>query len=562
MLLPTASAALQRFVDDEIMRAPLLAEQVIDAALEHLRKGMSGMMPRDRAIAGELLQVVMLHRQRVVDGYVHSLREQAGEALGRRPPQTTTVPRAPASPLSLSLVDEDEDEVAVDVAISHTIDAIRSVAEYEMRELQTFTAALVGDMDVAHDHNPLREQTHARALWTAAKALPLARGQQLSFMRHASMALAQVLRKAFAGAASRLEAMGIEPASHRTLILPSGSRSPRAPDAHFNPDLGGIRDSMPVQQRTAAPRGALRQVLQQADRDLRSLPPDTGTERRERLREQQRRQLLDSAESTVDQQLIELLTRLFDAILSDNSIAPDIQLLLARLQSPVLRVALADPKTLERERHPVWSFIDRIAFLGEVLPGRGDASRERTLRFVQGLVDHLVGEPEQSAALYEWAVERLNGHEQHRFEERCTAAVQEIEALQVQEDRLAATQTPPTTMHGAFDVGQLDTVPAALIDAEPARREQPAQTQAWLRQRRPGDWVRMFMQGRWVHAQLLWPGERGEIWLFGDGASPTTWAVRRRALLMLHAEKLVSTLEARSLLNAAAKRVMRRLTRP
>jgi len=34
-------------------------------------------------------------------------------------------------------------------------------------------------------------------------------------------------------------------------------------------------------------------------------------------------------------------------------------------------------------------------------------------------------------------------------------------------------------------------------------------------QRRAGDWVRMFMQGSLVHAQLLWSGERGELWLFG-----------------------------------------------
>jgi hypothetical protein len=558
MFQPIAPAALQRFVDDEIMRAPLLAEQVIEATLEHLRKSMSSMMPRDRAIAGELLQGVLRQRQRIVDGYVDSLREQADVALGRRAPPTAA--STAASPTSLSLVDEDE--VAVDVAISHTIDAIRSVAEYEMRELQTFTAALVGDMDVAHDHNPLREHTHARALWAGAKALPLQRAEQLGFMRHASMALAQVLRKAFAGAASRLEATGIEPASHRTLILPSGSRSPRVPEADFSPDLGGIRDSMPLQSRAAAPRGALSQVLQQADRDLRSLSPDTGAERRERLREQQRQQLLDSAESTVDQQLIELLTRLFDALLSDNSIAPDIQLLLARLQSPALRIALIDPNTLERERHPVWGFIDRIAFLGEVLPGRGNTDRERALRLVQSLIDHLVGEPAQSSALYEWAIERLKSHDQHRLEERRAAAAREIVALQALEDRLVASQGPPTTMHGTFDVGQLDTVPAELIHDQPAHREQPAATQTWLMQRRVGDWVRMFMQGRWVHAQLLWSGERGELWLFGDSAGSTTWAVRRRALLMLHAERLVTTLEPRSLLNAAARRVLRRLTRP
>ena len=49
----------------------------------------------------------------------------------------------PINVKNMSLVGEDE--VSVDVELSHTIEAIKSVAEYEMRELQTFIAALKMD---------------------------------------------------------------------------------------------------------------------------------------------------------------------------------------------------------------------------------------------------------------------------------------------------------------------------------------------------------------------------------------------------------------------------------
>ncbi len=554
---------MQRFVDDELMRTPLLVDQVIEAALDHLRKGMAGMMPHDRAVASDLLQSVLSNRQHVVDYYLRSLRDAVTVELARNgapPGQAASAAPAERGP-SLSLVDEDE--VAVDVEISHTIEAIRSVAEYELRELQTFVSALVGDMDVARDHNPFRADAHARALWNSAQALPLSRGYQLTYMRHAGMPLAQVLRKAYAGASSRLEAMGIEPASHRTLILPAGSRRSRAGSATtFNPDLYRIRDSMPVRSHPPAPAPALEQVLRQTEAEWRSLAPETDAAGRGRLREQQREQLIESAASPADQQVIELLSRLFDAILADRELAPDVQLLLARLQSPALRMALRDPKTLDKDNHPLWQFMNQIAFLGETLPPPGDAARERALRLAQGVIEHVAAEPEQSSALYAWAVDRLLSLEQHRFEQRCQAASREIELLQPLEDRLVASQAPPSTMHGALDVAQFDTVPAALIDQEPERKKPAAAGSTWLDQRRASQWVRMFMQGRWVHAQLLWPGERGELWLFGDGASATTWAVRRRALLTLHGENLLDSLESRSLVRDAAKSVMRRMARP
>lgn len=65
-----------------------------------------------------------------------------------------------------------------------------------------------------------------------------------------------------------------------------------------------------------------------------------------------------------------------------------------------------------------------------------------------------------------------------------------------------------------------------------------------------------------MNAQLLWPGERGEIFLFGDADAALTsaWAIRRSALLRLRREGLIELFEARSLLLDALERLSRRST--
>lgn len=559
MVTLSTPSTLARFADDELLRVPLLFDQTVDGALEHMSQGLREMSPTARAIAGDLMARLQQCRQTMGDYYLRSLKLQVAATLRGEPGGNAAAPASRGgAPMALSLVDEGE--VAVDVEISHVIETIRSVAEYELRELQTFTAALVGDMDVARDHNPFRPETHARALWAAAQALPMSRGHQIAFMRHAALPLAQVLRKTFAAASSRLEASGIEPASHRTLILPSGSRRnrPTGPEGSFAPDLLSIRDAMPVKAppASAAPQ-TLEAVLAKADTQLRDLPPETRPADFDALRAEMRRLLVESAPSAVDQQVVELVTRLFDGILADPALAPDIRLLLARLQAPALRVALRDPKALDKQAHPVWLFADQVAFYNDILPALGSGERERVLRTVQGLVEHVIAEEQQTAQLYHWALERLRHQERLRLEQRCQAEAAHIQALQALEQSVTASQAARTSLPGTIDVGQLDTVPAELIDHVPAGLGGSAQD--WLSAQNAGAWLRLFLQGRWIHAQLLWLGPRGEIALLGDCDSAATWAVRRGALLRLHTEGLLSTLVARSLVRRAARRIMRQM---
>ena len=144
----------------------------------------------------------------------------------------------------------DEDEIAADVETSHAIEAIKSIAEHELRELATYTSALAGDPDVSRDHNLFRAETFARGMWDAVQLLPLGKGYQARLMRFASNPMAQVLRKVYAGACARLESAGVVPALHRTLILPAGARTSRPSESWIggSPTLHQLRATIPLQQ--------------------------------------------------------------------------------------------------------------------------------------------------------------------------------------------------------------------------------------------------------------------------------------------------------------------------
>ena len=534
---------LLQFVEDEQLRAPLLFDQLIDGTLEHLRTSLGGMSPLQRSAIADLLHALPAHRARLAEYFMRSLQEQVQAEFERQGPKA-----AQQQPKSVALALVDDDIVALDVELSHMIEAVKSTAEYELRELAAFISALVGDMDVAADHNPFRAETWARAVWASAQALPLSRSHQVAFIRHAGTPLAKLLRKAYAASCSRLESIGVEPAAYRTMILPAGSRrGPRSVETTYSPDLHQMRDTMPAPLDASASGGP-------GFEGQRLAAP--------RARKEFWSEVAHAAPSRVDRQSIELVSRLFEAMHADRRVPDDIGQLVSRLHGPAMRLTLRDPAVLDQDRHPLWRFIDRLAYEAEMVPDPADPERMHLLKQAQQIVEQLAAEPDQSSGLYRWAVEKLEAFLEKRLTRRIAAAASHIGALQKLEDKLCNGNPQPTTLHGTLDVPQLDTVPAELFDEVALRAAVPPSAEAWLDGLRAGDWVRLFLQGRWRQARLLWPGERHEIWLFGDGASDATWAVRRNALLTMHQERLAKSLQKRSIVSSAASRVHEQMVPP
>jgi hypothetical protein len=540
------SPALQQYIDDELLRAPMVFEHALCGIAEQSRRELAMGNPLQRQVVAEMLQAVQAHRARVTDRYVETLREQVRMELAE-PPAPPGPPGPTRTPPVVELALVDEDAVALDIELAQTIQLIRSVAEHELRELRTFVAALFGDFDVTTDHDPFRPEAHARALWAAAQAVPLGRGHQVALMRHAAPPLAQMLRQAYAASCSRLEAMGVEPAAYRTVIHAAGQQRMRAGiETTFSPDLLRMRESLPPEQLT---QGA---GLGFDDPGGAATPMENW------------RDIARGADTPTDRQSIELVSHLFREMLADERLAEDVRALLGRLHGPAMRLTLRDPGVLDKSEHPIWRFVHRFAYEAEMAPDTADPERVRLLRLGSSLIDQLAAETEQRASLYRAALQRLQGFLQQRLERRCARLASQIGALQKYEASMAAEATLPSALDGLLDAHGMATVPAELLPSRPmALGEGQSAEQAsldWLTQLPAGQWVRMLVDGRWVRAQLIWPGERREVWLFGDGASDASWAVRRGALLKMHAAGLARNLKMRSLVGSAAARLQERVT--
>jgi len=76
-----------------------------------------------------------------------------------------------------------------------------------------------------------------------------------------------------------------------------------------------------------------------------------------------RDELRQASTGRLDHMVIDVVGSLFDQILSDPKVPPQMARLLARLQLPVLRAALGDPSFFSQRRHPVRRFVNRMASL-------------------------------------------------------------------------------------------------------------------------------------------------------------------------------------------------------
>ena len=76
-----------------------------------------------------------------------------------------------------------------------------------------------------------------------------------------------------------------------------------------------------------------------------------------------REELMQASSGKLDHMVIDVVGSLFDQILSDAKVPPQMARQIARLQLPVLRVALNDPGFFSSRKHPVRRFVNRIASL-------------------------------------------------------------------------------------------------------------------------------------------------------------------------------------------------------
>jgi hypothetical protein len=103
-----------------------------------------------------------------------------------------------------------------------------------------------------------------------------------------------------------------------------------------------------------------------------------------------REELRAASTGTLDHMVIDVVGSLFDQILSDPRVPPQMARQIARLQLPVLRVALVDNTFFSSRKHPVRRFVNRIASLAVAFEDFDDGLGKQFMVRVRELVQEIV----------------------------------------------------------------------------------------------------------------------------------------------------------------------------
>lgn len=132
----------------------------------------------------------------------------------------------------------------------------------------------------------------------------------------------------------------------------------------------------------------------QTPTDLDTPPPNLIRAHRDEL-------LQASGGAALDQMVIDIVATLFDQVLSDPKVAPQMARQIGRLQLPVLRVALRDQSFFHSRRHPVRRLINRMATLATAFDVLDEGPGRECIEVVTTLVREIVDGDFDRIELYE-----------------------------------------------------------------------------------------------------------------------------------------------------------------
>jgi len=355
---------------------------------------------------------------------------------------------------SLSLVEDKEVEAQIS-AERFGMD-IASACEWELRELDGYVSALLGDAGGARDRNPLKPDLVGHAMLRGIETVSERTDVRKVLVSEISRSLGGLLRGCYADILADMRHAGVQPlglAVRNRAARPGGSGSgagfapsgqgadgdPSGNSAHSHFGRGQGGPGMPTDsaRRTGgfgsgfgsstraggypgragvpAPYGtsfghvdpAMMTLIRRLayaegsgsgsssggyasgysdDSGMGAgappLPSNVIRAHREELRQ--------ASKGALDHMVIDVIGFLFDQILADPKVPPQMARQIARLQLPVLRAALGDPSFFSSRKHPVRRFINRIASLGAAFEDFGEEGAKQFLAKIKALIHEVV----------------------------------------------------------------------------------------------------------------------------------------------------------------------------
>ena len=109
----------------------------------------------------------------------------------------------------------------------------------------------------------------------------------------------------------------------------------------------------------------------------------------------------NNAYSPLDTDVMNLVSMLFDFILDDRQLQPDMKALIARLQIPILKVAIMDSSFFDRGGHPARKLLNEMASAAIGWNKKTNGKRDRLKEKIEGLVSSILANFDNEISLFE-----------------------------------------------------------------------------------------------------------------------------------------------------------------
>jgi Protein of unknown function (DUF1631) len=163
-----------------------------------------------------------------------------------------------------------------------------------------------------------------------------------------------------------------------------------------------------------------------------------------------REELRRTATGSLDHMVIDVVGSLFDQILADPKVPPQMARHIARLQLPVLRAALGDSTFFSSRRHPVRRLVNRIASLGVAFDDFDSGAGKHFLDLVRELVDTIVGGDFDQMLVYEQTLDKLEAFVAEQAKQQVEAKTNAPTLLDNKESELLLQQRYTQQLHAVL----------------------------------------------------------------------------------------------------------------
>jgi uncharacterized protein DUF1631 len=396
----------------------------------------------------------------------------------------------------LSLVEHADSEF--DAAIDQCAARLRNTVDQEFASVKLRLINLLQEPELRDADSPFRIALFVRAVAGALRQVGVAEHDVIALMRVISSGLGRIVAQAYKEIEHRLAQSGASdavPVWQTTIVATHGAGRPRVPGAgsaaaptkeaarlddaqsrsvllslldRVQPAAQGAPQPAVPAERAATPEGrgggtgltpdpgllsAVNDALR-ATASVASVAAGTGADAAAVA--ELRQGLVDAASRKLDKLTIELVGLLFGGIQRDRHVPSAIKEQLARLQFPLLKVALADPELFADSRQPARRLLDRIASTSIGWSPEGEDNR-RYFEQVRVAVDSVTHSTGDASKAFEQALEqfaRFLDEERMRDDD---PVVRARRALAEAENREILAIKATMQVRSAFDGVQLES---------------------------------------------------------------------------------------------------------